>query len=143
MQRNLFRPLLTICLLGAFATVDAAESDRHDRRAVTVESTLKDLSRTNDAAIGGRQLTPMPGKDALGQPRTDLVREPPPDTAAVVSGEVQSSLHRLRRETVIRQAPDDRAALVQDALDRQAEDAGGATAPRLGPATRESAAHPP
>ncbi|MGE0625871.1 MAG: hypothetical protein AB7I04_19660 [Pseudomonadales bacterium] len=107
--------------LAAALPLQAAEPSRHDNRAVTVESTLKDLSRRNDAAISSQGITPAQGQDALGQPRTDLEVRPEPDTRVVVSGEVQSSLHKLRRETAIQQTPDDRKARVQDDRDRAAQ----------------------
>jgi len=115
--------LLILGCLPAMMSVMAAEPTRSDNRSVTVESTLKDLSRSNDAAIGRPAITPVPGKDALGQPRTDLVVQPPPDAAAVVRGEVQSGLHKLKRDTVISQTPDDRKAQVEIDRDQAAEDA--------------------
>lgn len=127
MQRYGFPPspvagVLAIWLIGAVAPVQAADPGARDTRSITVESTLKDLSRSNDAAISDKGITPIPGKDALGQPRTDLVVTPPPDVARIVSGDVQSSLHRLKRETAIHQTPDARKARVQEAEDRRAED---------------------
>ena len=122
-MRNPSRLLVILCCLPGTAPVMAAEPTRSDNRSVTVESTLEDLSRSNDAAIGRPTITPVPGKDALGQPRTDLVVQPAPDAATVVSGEVQSGLHRLKRDTVVSQTPDDRKARVEIDRDRAAEDA--------------------
>ncbi len=112
---------LVILLLGAAQPLRAAETVRQDTRSATVQSTLKDLSTTNDAAIAGKGLKAVPGKDALGEPRTDLVVPPPPDTATRMQDEVQSSLHKLRRETVISQTPDPRKAQVDNDRDRQAD----------------------
>lgn len=114
--------LLPVWLLVA-ASVQAAEPTRQDNRSVTVESTLKDLSRANDAEIARQGLTAVPGRDGTGQPRTELVQPPQPDAAEAVSGAVQSSLHRLKRDTVIRQTPDGRKVLIEDSRDRASEEA--------------------
>jgi len=119
-------PACLMLILGGLAAmpfVMAAEPTRSDNRSVTVESTLKDLSRGNDAAIRRPAITTVQGKDALGQPRTDLVVQPPPDAATVVSDEVQSGLHKLKRDTVISQTLDDRKARVEIDRDQAAEDA--------------------
>ena len=119
---GLIRHVLWLWLIGALAPVQAADPLSRETRSITVESTLKDLSRSNDAAITGKGITPIPGRDALGQPRTDLVDRPLPDATAAVGGEIQSSLHKLKRETAIRQTPDGRKARVQNGQDRLAEE---------------------
>jgi hypothetical protein len=120
-MRNPARLLLILGCLSVMPPVIAGEPIRSDNRSVTVESTLQDLSRSNDAAIDRPAITPLPGQDALGQPRTDLVVQPPPDVTTVVGNEVQSGLHRLKRDTVIRQTPDDRKARVEIDRDQAAE----------------------
>ena len=114
--------LLVPWLLVAVIPVHAADPLSRDTRSITVESSLKDLSRSNDAAITGNRISATPGRDALGQPRTDLVVTPRPDAPATVGAEVQSRLHKLNRETVTRQTPDGRKARVQQDQDLLAED---------------------
>ncbi len=85
-----------------------------DNRSRIVESSLKDLSRSNDAAIGSNRLQARPTNDALGNPRVDLTPRPRPDNESLVRADVQSSLHRLRRETASAREPDDRKARVRE-----------------------------
>lgn len=92
-----------------------------DQRALIIESSLKDISAGNDAAIANQQLVRSRGVDSLGQPRLDLSRERPISAEAGIEAEVDSSLHRLRRETAILQSTDDRRSQVEDTLDRAAK----------------------
>jgi hypothetical protein len=91
-----------------------------DRRARIVESNLKDLSTANDAAIARHRLTADRELDGLGNPRVALQPESISPTDTRVRQDVQSSLHRLRRETVSQQTEDGRTARVQENLDRTA-----------------------
>lgn len=104
------------------AAADARQAAASDQRSRIVESSLKDLSNRNDAAISGSRISAQPGTDALGNPRVDLQPEPRPQTDELVRAEVESSLHRLRRETVSRQTDDGRQARVEETLDRAARD---------------------
>ncbi|MEM8769555.1 MAG: hypothetical protein AAGE43_19120 [Pseudomonadota bacterium] len=85
-----------------------------DTRSRIVESNLRDLSRSNDAAITSNRLQARPSSDALGNPRLDLTPRPRPDSSTLVRSDVQSSLHRLRRETASAREPDDRKARVRE-----------------------------
>ena len=87
-----------------------------------MESSLKDLSARNDAAIASGQIKDEASADPLGNPRVKLTSEPLPSSDVLIGAEVQSSLHRLRRETVSIQTPDGRKARVNENLDRVATD---------------------
>ena len=100
-----------------------------DHRARIVESSLKDLSTANDAAIGRDRLEAAPSSDALGAPRVQLQPPEQPQADVMVQREVESSLHRLRRETVNARTSDRRKAAVDDTLSRQAESSRAATDP--------------
>lgn len=120
--------LLSLCLGATGGLADslsartAYAADSAQLRSRIVESSLKDLSTANDAAIARQQLTPKPGRDALGNPRVVLQPELPVDTTTAVRTDVQSSLHRLRRETVSRQTMDDRKAKIDENLARTARE---------------------
>lgn len=94
-----------------------------DQRALIIESSLKDISTSNDAAIADQQLLRSPSVDALGQPRLDLSNERPvnANADAEIRAEVDSSLHRLRRETAISQSTDDQRSQIEETLDRAAQ----------------------
>ena len=104
--------LLMLLPLGALG---AASSDQRSR---IVESSLKDLSVANDAGIARHRLEPATGVDALGNPRVTLEPRPLPNSQQRVNQNVESSLHRLRRETVSAQTEDGRKARVDESLDR-------------------------
>ena len=108
---------LTLLTLLLFP-VEAGAADGSEQRSRIVESSLRDLSTANDAAIARQRLEPTAGIDTLGNPRVTLEPRPLPDSQQRVAGEVQSSLHRLRRETVSAQTADDRKARVDESLDR-------------------------
>ena len=110
-------PAATILMLILTLT-GAAGTAADDRRARIVESNLKDLSTTNEAGITQHRLTAERELDALGNRRLALQPESvsPPETR--VRQDVQSSLHRLRRETVSQQTEDGRTARVQESLER-------------------------
>ena len=103
--------LALVLALGLPTTALAAELDKRSR---IVESSLKDLSRSNDAAIGSKGLEARPASDALGNPRVDLTPRPRPESPTLVRSDVQSSLHRLKRETAGNREPDDRKARVRE-----------------------------
>jgi hypothetical protein len=96
----------------------ASAADTADQRDRLVESRLKDLSTTNDAAIARQRIEPGRELDALGNPRVVLRPEEPMQADKAVRTEVQSSLHRLRRETVSQQTEDGRKARVDESLER-------------------------
>ncbi len=111
---------LLLLLSSGAAAADAAAASS-DARARIVESSLKDLSAANDAAIARQRLEPGRATDALGDSRVVLQPEPLPPVDQRVSQDVQSSLHRLRRETVSRQTEDGRKVRVEEGLERAAE----------------------
>ena len=111
LRRLALLPALTALLVIPGAATLAAEIDTRSR---IVESNLKDLSRSNDAAISSNRLEARPTSDALGNPRLDLTPRPRPDSSTLVRSDVQSSLHRLRRETASAREPDDRKARVRE-----------------------------
>ena len=96
----------------------AASAGSEELRARIVESSLKDLSATNEATIGRQQLDPTRTTDALGIPRVDLKPRELPQPDQLVRQDVESSLHRLRRESVSRQTVDDRKARIDETLTR-------------------------
>jgi hypothetical protein len=89
-----------------------------DTRARIVESTLKDLSIQNDAALKSIRTGPAPATDPMDGARVDLRPEPVSPASAGVDEAVASSLHRLRRETVSKQTQDGRKARVEEQVDR-------------------------
>ncbi len=110
--------LLTLVPGLSFAPVlqaaDAAAAADH--RSRIIESSLRDLSRSNDAAIAGAQLSVTRELDTQGMPRVELSPAPVQRGRSVVEADVQSSLHRLRRETVSERASDasdDRRARIE------------------------------
>lgn len=109
-----------LALTAFMTTTTTAAAD--DYRSRVVESSLKDLSVRNDAAIASGRLTQGTSTDVLGNPKVELSPEPRPTTDALIGAEVQSSLHRLRREAVSTQTPDGRKARVNENLDRAATD---------------------
>ena len=91
-----------------------------DHRSRIIESSLRDLSRSNDAAIAGAELTVTRELDAQGIPRVNLTPAPVQHGESVLEADVQSSLHRLRRETVSERATDatdDRRARIEASQD--------------------------
>ena len=106
---------LSVGLVGTLAGLPAAADDQ---RARSVESSLRDLSTSNDAAIARQRIEPGRSVDALGEQRVVLEPMPRPSTEAIVRGEVEYNLHRLRRETVSAQTEDGRKARVNESLDR-------------------------
>ncbi len=112
--------LLTAAALALSVALPAAASSATDQRARIVESNLKDLSAANDAAIARHRLEPNRELDAMGSSRVALRPEQTPSVDTRVGQDVQSSLHRLRRETVSSQTADGRKARVEDSLDRAA-----------------------
>ena len=115
------RPAATIPLLILALTLVsrvAADTAADEQRARIVESNLRDLSSANDAAITRQRLTAERQRDALGNPRLALRPEPVSPTDLEVRQDVQSSLHRLRRETVSQRTEDGRTARIQDSQDR-------------------------
>ena len=118
-MRTRTRPQPAAEMLALLLTLAVAQGiSADDRRARIVESNLKDLSSTNEAAITRHRLATDRSLDALGNPRLALQPEPVPPTDTRVRQDVQSSLHRLRRETVSEQTEDGRTARVQESLDR-------------------------
>ena len=111
--------LLSLLLVAIYSDT-AAAADSSDQRSRIVESSLKDLSIANDTAIARQRLEPATGVDALGNTRVTLEPRPLPDSQQRVEREAQSSLHRLRRETVSAQTEDGRKARVDESLDRTA-----------------------
>jgi hypothetical protein len=114
-----------IALLIATAAVGAEDRRTRDQRflderARTVESSLKDLSNRNDDGLGSIRATPRPTKRAFDGERSQLAGQDVPSAEALVSTDVASSLHRLRREAVSRQTPDNRKARIDASLHRQA-----------------------
>jgi hypothetical protein len=118
--------LLLTGLLPGLA-VAAAGPDFEESRARITESTLRDLSRQNEAGLKSISDTPRPAL-VPGQ-RVDLSDEGPPTTAALVRGDVQSSLNRLRRETVSARTADGRQARIDESVDRRLMDDAGAAVP--------------
>lgn len=112
--------LLLAMLLTSHVRADGQASSA-DARAQIIESSLTSLSNANDAAIGDQALKAHRSTDALGAPR--VVLEPPTESSADtrVQRSVTSSLHRLRRETVIVRTPDPRRTAVEESLLRQAD----------------------
>jgi len=147
MSRSIYRLALlftisVVGLAGGAISVEAADS-----RARVVESSLKDLSKTNESSRSVSE-TPRPSTQAmLGEP----ARLPTEDTRASqtdIHAEVQSSLHRLRRETVSDRTPDERKARINDSLDRSQQARleaieSGSTAPRPEMAFTDSGEVPP
>ena len=113
--------VLGVLTLTAIMTTTASAA-AEDHRSRVVESSLKDLSARNDAAIARGQIRHEASADPLGNPRVKLTSEPLPASDVLIGAEVQSSLHRLRRETVSIQTPDGRKARVNENLDRVATD---------------------
>jgi hypothetical protein len=99
----------------------AASAGSEELRARIVESNLKDLSATNEAAIGRQSLDPIRTLDAQGMPRVDLQPREQNQTDQLVRQEVASSLHRLRRETASSQTEDGRKARIDETLTRAAD----------------------
>ena len=108
------------CSIGLCLATSAGAAETAEQRARIVESSLKDLSAANDAAIARQRLEPVQETDALGSPRVVLKSEPAATADSRVRTEVQSSLHRLRRETVSQQIEDGRKARVDESLERAA-----------------------
>lgn len=102
---------LAMPLQAADARYDA------DHRSRIIESSLRDLSRNNDAAVARSGLSVSRGTDIQGMPRVELSPAPAPGVDALVEADVQSSLHRLRRETASQQATDDRRARIEAGQD--------------------------
>jgi len=107
--------------LGAM-TLNASAADSADQRARIVESSLRDLSAGNESAIARQRIEPRRGTDALGNPRIVLQPEPRIESDSLVQAEVESSLHRLRRETVSRQTVDGQKSRVDESLERTARE---------------------
>jgi hypothetical protein len=99
-----------------------------DQRSRTVESSLRDLSNRNEAALGSIKDTPQQHPGAFRGDRVDLTPSDIPSTASLVRDDIASSLHRLRRETVSSQTEDGRKARVNESLDRQTTEALGRAA---------------
>jgi hypothetical protein len=99
----------------------AASAGSEELRARIVESNLKDLSETNETAIGRQRLDPIRTLDAQGMPRVDLKPREQPQADQLVCQEVASSLHRLRRETASSQTEDGRKARIDETLTRAAD----------------------
>jgi hypothetical protein len=96
----------------------ASAADAADQRARIVESNLRDLSTANESAVSRQRIETGREVDALGNPRVVLRPEQPRSADQAVGAEVQSSLHRLRRETVSQQTADGRKARVNESLER-------------------------
>jgi len=105
-------PVLLLTILLAPATLAA------DSRARVVESTLKDISIRNDAALVSIESVPTSASNPLEGNRVNLEPELRPASATLVQQDVESSLHRLRRETASMQTDDERKARVEESLDR-------------------------
>ena len=111
-------PSITLMFAVALSCPPMALAAEVDNRSRIVESSLKDLSRSNDAAIGTNRLEARSTSDTLGNPRVDLTPRPRPESRTLVRSDVESSLHRLKRETASTREPDDRKARVrEDATD--------------------------
>lgn len=106
-------PAMLCCLVFGSGFASAA-----DQRTRIVESSLEDLSLRNDAALPSIRDTPQPGSDPFSGKRVDLNQKPAPTSTERVAQDIQSSLHRLRRETVSRQTADNRQARVNESQDR-------------------------
>lgn len=120
---------------------DAASSEaRHDQhRARTVESTLKDLSNRNEARRPSIGETPRPNPRSFEGNPVDLTPREAESAADLVGRGTAFGLNRLRRETASRQTADDRAARVNESLDRQmAEALDRSAAPSPGVRAREA-----
>lgn len=110
---------LTVLLtIGLADGLIAHAADSTEQRARIVESSLKDLSRANDAALTRQRIEPGRELDPFGNPRVALLPTPAADIESVVGANVESNLHRLRRETVSRHTEDGRKARVEERLDR-------------------------
>lgn len=108
--------VLTVAILFAAMTPEPVRAD--DPRMRIAESTLKDLSAGIEASLGTIAHTPRPAEGAADGGRVALAQEPPPSLTNRQRSEVESSLHRLRREVVSEQTPDGRQARVNDTLER-------------------------
>lgn len=130
--------LTGILLTGAFhgPAVSAAEPDFRESRARITESKLRDLSRQNEAGLKSIVTTPRP--ESVPGRRVDLSGEGPPEAAALVRGEVQFSLNRLRRETVSARTADGRKARTDESIDRRLMEGVGSS-----PATPVVTGRPP
>ena len=113
-----FFVLIAASFTGVMLPMSPSAADSTDQRARIVESSLKDLSVSNDAAIARQRLETDRETDALGDSRVVLRPEQPIDSDRAVRMEVESSLHRLRRETVSRQTADGRKARIDESLER-------------------------
>lgn len=116
-------PLLAAAALAYHADAFSADAHYRDVRSRIVESSLKDLSNRNDSALGSIRDTPSPAPQAYRGDRVDLGPEDVATTEALLRSDIQSSLHRLRRENASRQTPDGRKARVNESLDRQMTEA--------------------
>jgi len=109
------------CMLGT--SLQAREpGSTGDHRARIVESTLRDLSRTTDAANSRQAIEIGRSSDAMGAPIVSLKPQEVPGTKKLVAQDIQSSLHRLYRDTANRQISDGRKARVEESLSRMAEE---------------------
>ncbi|TNF87307.1 MAG: hypothetical protein EP301_07045 [Gammaproteobacteria bacterium] len=113
-----FVALIAVGFTGVMLPMSPSAADSTDQRARIVESSLKDLSVSNDAAIARQRLETGRETDVLGDSRVVLRPEQPIDSDRAVRREVESSLHRLRRETVSRQTEDGRKARIDESLER-------------------------
>lgn len=112
-----WRAILGAGLLAVSTGLPAGES-LGESRSLTVEATLTDLARANEAAIARSEVRSAPGSDPMGNPRVDLLVEPAQDSAAATADSVQSSLHRLKRQATQRQSGDARRAPIEDSRSR-------------------------
>jgi hypothetical protein len=133
-------PLLISAALVHHASAFGADAGYRDDRSRIVESSLKDLSNRNDSALGSTRDTPRPAADPYRGDRVDLGPEEVATVEALLRSDIQSGLHRLRRENASRQTPDGRQARVNESLDRQmtealdrsaGQSAGGGSAPGM------------
>ncbi len=113
---------LSIALSAGVLPHVACAAERSEQRARIVESSLKDLTASNDAAIARQRIEPSREADALGNPRVALMPEQRVEADTLVRNDVQSSLHRLHRETVSRHTEDGRKARLDESLKRTVGD---------------------
>jgi hypothetical protein len=118
---------LVILLLGALpghaADGPSPEARHEQHRTRTVESSLKDLSNRNEARLPSIDETPRPNPRSFEGEPVDLTPHDAESAADLIRRDTAFGLNRLRRETASRQTADDRAARVDESLDREMTEA--------------------
>lgn len=115
--------LLIGALPGHAADGPSPETRYEQHRTRTVESSLKDLSHRNEARLPSIGETPRPNPRSFEGKPVDLTPRDTESAADLVGRDTAFGLNRLRRETASRQTADDRAARVNESLDRQMTEA--------------------